>query len=303
MTGSRYAVTPSSAAFDTRLTATDHRVLAALGTYADAHGRCFPSQGTLARRLGVARCTVSRSIARLVECGHLRSGKRNGARGARLSNTYTIVMASDQGELPLNPAPDVPLPCSMGATPVPVTPVAPAQHPCSTGATQTNPSNKPNTSPCGEERAGRGNTVRSKRRSKPNLAGTTLPDDWTPPDEDAIELGVPLHAIPTMRAKFIAHYRRVTGDRALSRDWRSSWRFWCLDQLERQPNGGASRNGGHRWPGRGTMPDGRPSPSEPRDALAAALARDRAERAVPLTDQPTIHPGAPIIDLDARRRA
>ena len=65
MTNPRYSILPARAVFDARLSAQDVRVLAALGSYSDNEGWCFPSQKTLVDRLGIARSTLCAAIKKL----------------------------------------------------------------------------------------------------------------------------------------------------------------------------------------------------------------------------------------------
>lgn len=65
-------------------------VLAALATYADENGLCWPSQSTLAAKLKRSRPTVNRILRRLDEIGLVTVGHRRGRDGARLSCLYRL---------------------------------------------------------------------------------------------------------------------------------------------------------------------------------------------------------------------
>lgn len=67
-------------------------VLAALATYADAGGVCWPSQSTLADKLKRSRPTVNRILQRLEGLGLVRIEPRRGADGARLSSRYRLAL-------------------------------------------------------------------------------------------------------------------------------------------------------------------------------------------------------------------
>ncbi len=87
----RYSKIPDSAVFDQRLGAAALRVLAALGTYANKEGWCWPSQGTLAKRLGISRQAVGRAIKQLAALGYIRSqGQYNQRTQARVQNRYQV---------------------------------------------------------------------------------------------------------------------------------------------------------------------------------------------------------------------
>lgn len=79
---------------------TDRLVLIALCEFADATGLCWPSVPTVARMTGLHRTTVFRSIAQLVDDGHLLRAKGRGK-----SNTYRLNLsgpryASERPDLP-----------------------------------------------------------------------------------------------------------------------------------------------------------------------------------------------------------
>lgn len=65
-------------------------VLAALSTYADEEGTCWPSQATLAGKLKRSRSTVNRLIGRLQEIGMLTVERRSAGDGGRLSSLYRL---------------------------------------------------------------------------------------------------------------------------------------------------------------------------------------------------------------------
>jgi len=72
----RFARLPMAAVFDARVQARTLHVLAALASYADAAGYCYPSQGTVARRLGMGRRTVQRHLDLLGRLGYVTSHRR-----------------------------------------------------------------------------------------------------------------------------------------------------------------------------------------------------------------------------------
>lgn len=68
-------------------------VLAALSTYADEAGICWPSQATLAAKLKRSRPTVNRLLARLEAMGLVTIEHRNSASGGRLSCRYRLCLS------------------------------------------------------------------------------------------------------------------------------------------------------------------------------------------------------------------
>ncbi len=79
------AIVPATAVFDCRLSATEVRILAAISTYADRNGRCWPAVSTLAERVGVSERYVSICIHTLAKFDHLGIEARSGQ-----SNVYRI---------------------------------------------------------------------------------------------------------------------------------------------------------------------------------------------------------------------
>ncbi|MBP2299287.1 helix-turn-helix domain-containing protein [Azospirillum picis] len=69
-------------------------VLAALSTYADETGVCWPSQATLATKLKRSRPTVNRIVGRLEALGLLTVEHRRSANGGRLSCRYRLAFAN-----------------------------------------------------------------------------------------------------------------------------------------------------------------------------------------------------------------
>lgn len=65
-------------------------VLAALATFADENGVCWPSQSTLAAKLKRSRPTVNRILQRLDDIGLVGIEHRRGRDGARLSCLYRL---------------------------------------------------------------------------------------------------------------------------------------------------------------------------------------------------------------------
>jgi hypothetical protein len=88
----RWAKLSASAVLDKRLTAAALRVLAVLGTYADAHGLAWPSVETIAGRLGLKRRVVHIHLKKLHLLGYIdiRPRSRIGLRGGRPSNVYCL---------------------------------------------------------------------------------------------------------------------------------------------------------------------------------------------------------------------
>ncbi len=78
-------IMPAAAVFDRRLNAAEIRILAAISTYADRNGRCWPSVATLAERTGMSARHARSCLRALAESDHLAIEARPGQ-----SNVYRI---------------------------------------------------------------------------------------------------------------------------------------------------------------------------------------------------------------------
>lgn len=95
MSNPRYSIFAASAVFDERLGANDVRVLAALGTYADNQGWCFPNQGTLAEKIGCTRQTIAAAMGRLVDCGYVEKQTRTTRGRGKVGYNYRVVIDAE----------------------------------------------------------------------------------------------------------------------------------------------------------------------------------------------------------------
>ena len=64
---------------------------AALASFADPAGHCFPSVPTIAKRAGVAEKTARAECKRLVRLGYLSIAAHMGEKGGQTSNRYTLL--------------------------------------------------------------------------------------------------------------------------------------------------------------------------------------------------------------------
>lgn len=107
MADPRYSLFAARAVFDPRLTATDVRVLAALGTYTNKQGWCNPKQATIAMRVGVSRTTVTAAMKRLLETGYLEVKPQVIAGRGQTANNYRVILDLDPVSAWTTPDPDV----------------------------------------------------------------------------------------------------------------------------------------------------------------------------------------------------
>ncbi|MBB3265154.1 biotin operon repressor [Azospirillum sp. OGB3] len=73
-------------------------VLAALATFADENGVCWPSQSTLAAKLKRSRPTINRILQRLDDIGLVGIEHRRGRDGSRLSCLYRLRITRNEAE-------------------------------------------------------------------------------------------------------------------------------------------------------------------------------------------------------------
>ena len=85
-----FARVASAAVFDERMPAEAVRVLAAIATYADAAGACFPAVSTVADRLGLTRRTIQRHMRALEACGYVERQPTRRSRGGFGANLYRL---------------------------------------------------------------------------------------------------------------------------------------------------------------------------------------------------------------------
>ena len=98
----RYAAVPERAVYDKSLGNAGFRVLAALCSYADKDGHCYPGLRTLGGRLGVSRQAVQQQVHRLESLGYVNAENQTRPNGSDTTNRYFIVFdlpsESNEGE-------------------------------------------------------------------------------------------------------------------------------------------------------------------------------------------------------------
>lgn len=93
MSNARYSIFAARAVFDVEnVTATELRVLAALGTYTNDEGWCYPNQTTLAERLKLTRQTISGAIKKLVEKGYVEKEVRTAKGRGKVGYNYRVIL-------------------------------------------------------------------------------------------------------------------------------------------------------------------------------------------------------------------
>lgn len=219
-------------------------VLAALSTYADEAGVCWPSQATLAGKLKRSRPTVNRILGRLEALGLVGIEHRRSANGGRLSCRYRLVLiAGNAADAKARGDAGVDSPADSAT-----------DSPCSAAShEQPEPEQIPDTlHRCADER-----TV---------SVAEPVPEDWMPPTADREwaagrfpDLDVDGHA-----ERFVQQCR-AHGYRY--RDPAAAWRSWLLQDAARMAPQLAASGRGARAASR------RSTPAAPSTAAANAEQR------------------------------
>jgi len=196
-TGERWGRIPAWWLDHPELDADGLAILAALSTYADEAGVCWPSQATLAAKLKRSRPTVNRLLGRLETLGLVVIEHRSGSNGGRLSCRYRLRL----------------------------TPVAEAAAPPDSGTDSPCPAasqkhHQPEQIP---------DSLRGRKRSEP-VALREVPADWAPSDADR---GWAAGRFPDADLDRHAELfvRRCQAHGYRYRDIGAAWRSWLLQDL------------------------------------------------------------------------
>lgn len=187
-------------------------VLAALSTYANARGECWPSQATLATALKRSRSTVNRILGQLAEAKVIEMQARRSASGGRLSCLYRLRLVPGDGANAPDSAPrEAVRPRDSG--------VASADSPRSpVRQEQPDSEQTPDSLPTHEAAPAQ------------SLLAQTVPADWTPSDDDLawarghfaeVDLG---RHVEGFRLRCQAHGYRY-------RDAGAAWKAWLAQDV------------------------------------------------------------------------
>ena len=216
-------------------------VLAALSTYADEAGVCWPSQATLADKLKRSRPTVNRILGRLEALGLVSIEHRRSANGGRLSCRYRLALLAENAA---GEGAGVNIPADSAA-----------DSPCSAAShKQPEPEQIPDTL---HRRADKGATI----------VAEPVPQDWTPPPSDRHWAADRFPGIDVDgHAERFVQQCRAHGYRY--RDPAAAWKSWLLQDAERMAQQAAAAV-------RGPDSRGPRTASRPVAIAAAAAAEQR----------------------------
>lgn len=234
----RYSIIPARAIEDPRLSPMDFKVLAALGTYTDKNGWCYPSVNTLADKIHVSRSTINRSLKDLQTYGYIDTSFIFREDGSQAANKYKILVDIEEdivGVAPVTPprsTRDTP-PCHTGHPPMssvtpphvilhdtpPMSPVTPHELPPSNDGSSSPPIVPPSfqsvvpTPP------------QQKNGKVSRLLFDELPKEWG--EWAKSEFGWSDAIIADVWANFADHWRGKAGNTSRKSDWPATWRNWC----------------------------------------------------------------------------
>lgn len=191
-------------------------VLAALSTFADRSGRCWPSQTTLAGKLKRSRSWVSKVIARLAATGVLEVRDRWSESGGRLSSVYVLVTGPESGSETRPDAEDSTVATRNAPVTTTDTPRSPERH------EHRNPEQTP------DSRPKRADVTRHNAPDESRL--TEVPEGWTPAATDLAWAGANFAAVdPHRHAEGFVLRCRAHGYRY--RDVGAAWRSWLMEDV------------------------------------------------------------------------
>ena len=194
-------------------------VLAALATFADDGGLCWPSQSTLAAKLKRSRPTINRIIQGLSDLGLVSVEHRRGRDGARLSCLYRLRFTPSDADSPdiaaatrLVPAADRPVRMDDRDDSVTNTPCPPASQ------EQVHSKQIPDSHASGEP-TDRREPVDTQTRPQP------VPEDWMPTAAD-LAWAKARHADIDLGRHVEGFILRCRAHGYRYRDVSSAWRAW-----------------------------------------------------------------------------
>lgn len=190
----RLTIFQAAAVDDERLGNAAFRVLAALGTYSDENGWCFPTQNTLAARLRITRQAVSKSLHQLEELGYITIHFQYADDKAQKGSKYRLCL----DYLPERPPqPDV-APPQPDIAPPATSEVAP---PATSEVAHNVPSKRPKI---------------TRAMDPDSFAPTPLDLKWARQQYPDVDIG--------LQTDMFLDHARATG--RIVKDWSAAWKNW-----------------------------------------------------------------------------
>ena len=191
-------------------------LLLLLANYADANGRTFVGQKTLAEDAGMSTRTVSRHMIALEKTGLITRHKRFREDGSRTSD-YTVLrddQATNRPQDNLTTGQNVQSPTDKNDTDQPTN--------CRGINLSEEQSVNSQIDICPPEKP---KMVRGRRISE----DWVLPDDWR---DWAMAQGLPMAAVMREAAQFHDHWLADSSAKGVKRDWKAAWRTWIRNHLK-----------------------------------------------------------------------
>ena len=267
------SIIPARAVSDRRLSRGGLLILAALGTYADKNGVCWPTQSEIAEQTGMTRQAVSGYLKELETLGYLDKRRRYRADQGEISCVYRIRFDADPATPPATSelAPPATSELAPPATSELDTPATSELYtPCNLWALQgVQPQDftPPATSGLYTERPIERPIERPKKREGRNAAqwveknpsaqsaphpqngpGDRLPLDFVLPDDwkSWAEQRRPDLNITDEAEKFADYWRGKAGKEAFRTDWAATWRNWIRNAYTQRKTAPTSRTPLHQ---------------------------------------------------------
>ena len=238
------SIIPARAVSDRRLSRGGLLILAALGTYTNKNGICWPTQSEIAEQTGMTRQAVSGYLKELETLGYLDKHRRYRADQGEISCAYRIRFDADPAP-PLQPLDFTPPATSelyrgcnlwtlQGVQPLDFTP------PATSELYTERPIERPIERPKKRERR----NAAQRDENKPSAQGAPhsqdnqgqrLPLDFVLPDDWKIwaEQRRPDLDITDEAEKFADYWHSKAGAEAFRKDWAATWRNWIRNAYHR----------------------------------------------------------------------
>lgn len=216
MSQSRLSIIPSRAIADPDLTATQLRVLGAIGSFTGRDQSAYPKQSTLAELLGIARETVNRAVKALAKAGYIEVKAQKRADGGQTANLYFVKL--DPCDATITP------PVTVGITP----PVTPAITPNRTIHINDTNSNELVSAQSADTQPERKVAKKTARR------GSRISDNWGPTPKDyafATSKGLSPQEINDEADRFRNYWAAKSGRGSTKLDWEATWRNWVTSDF------------------------------------------------------------------------